>query len=50
MPLEDLAAFLQEKGKNRFGDPECVDKSIQRAVRSSYRSDEVVEAHPRHDD
>lgn len=43
MPLEDLAAFLQEKGKNRFGDPECVAKSIQKAVRSSYRLDKVVE-------
>lgn len=43
MPLEDLAAFLQEKGKNRFGDPEFIAKSIQRAVRSSYRLDKVVE-------
>lgn len=43
MPLEDLAAFLQEKGKNRFNDPECVAKSIQKAVRSSYRLDKVVE-------
>lgn len=43
MPLEDLAAFLQEKGKNRFNDAECVAKSIQKAVRSSYRLDKVVE-------
>lgn len=43
MPLEDLAAFLQEKGKNRFSDPESVAKSIQKAVRSSYRLDKVVE-------
>ncbi|WP_277674489.1 IS110 family transposase [Piscibacillus halophilus] len=43
MPLEDLAAFLQEKGKNRFGDPENVAKSIKKAVRSSYRLDKVVE-------
>ncbi|KIY21051.1 IS110 family transposase [Mesobacillus subterraneus] len=43
MPLEDLAAFLQEKGKNRFGDPESIAKSIQKAVRSSYRLDKVVE-------
>jgi transposase len=43
MSIEDLAAFLQEKGKNRFGDPECVAKSIQKAVRSSYRLDKVVE-------
>ncbi|QTM98941.1 IS110 family transposase [Sediminibacillus dalangtanensis] len=43
MPLEDLAAFLQEKGKNRFSDAECVAKSIQKAVRSSYRLDKVLE-------
>jgi len=43
MPVEDLAAFLQEKGRNRFGNPECVAKSIQKAVRSSYRLDKVVE-------
>jgi transposase len=43
MPLEELAAFLQEKGKNRFGDPECVASSIQKAMRSSYRLDKVVE-------
>ncbi|MRN12591.1 IS110 family transposase, partial [Akkermansia muciniphila] len=43
MPVEDLAAYLQEKGKNRFGDPECIAKSIQKAVRSSYRLDKVVE-------
>jgi transposase len=43
MSIEDLAAFLQEKGKNRFDDPEFVAKSIQKAVRSSYRLDKVVE-------
>lgn len=43
IPLENLAAFLQEKGKNRFNDPECVAKSIKKAVRSSYRLDKVVE-------
>lgn len=43
MSVEDLAAFLQDKGKNRFGDPECVAESIQKAVRSSYRLDKVVE-------
>lgn len=43
MPLEDLAHFLQAKGKNRFNDPECVAKSIQKAVRSSYRLNKVVE-------
>ena len=43
LPLEDLAAFLQEKGRNRFSDPKKVAASIQRAVRSSYRLDKVVE-------
>ncbi|HDR6315664.1 TPA: IS110-like element ISBth166 family transposase [Bacillus thuringiensis] len=43
MPLEELAEFLQTKGKNRFGDPKCVASTIQRAVRSSYRLDKVVE-------
>src|SRR5690625_2427264 len=43
MPLEDLATYLQSKGKNRFPDPEYVAKSIQKAVRSSYRLDKVVE-------
>ena len=43
MPLEGLAAFLQEKGKGRFEDPACVAASIQKAMRSSYRLDKVVE-------
>src|SRR5690625_4471008 len=43
MPFEDIATYLQSKGKNRFPDPEYVAKSIQKAVRSSYRLDKVVE-------
>ncbi|MBA9042687.1 transposase [Bacillus aryabhattai] len=43
MPLEELAEFLQEKDKNRFGDPRCIASSIQRAVKASYRLDKVVE-------
>jgi transposase len=43
LPLVELADFLQEHGKNRFPDPEGVAASIQRAVRSSYRLDKVVE-------
>ncbi|MCS0791780.1 IS110 family transposase, partial [Cytobacillus firmus] len=43
MPLDELAAFLQEHGKNRFSNPDKVATSIQRAVRSSYRLDKVVE-------
>ncbi len=42
-PLEDLAAYLREKGKNRFPDTEGVAKSIRKAVRASYRLDRVVE-------
>src|SRR5690606_40682574 len=43
IPLEDVADYLQNKGKNRFPKPEYVAKSIQKAVRSSYRLDKVVE-------
>ena len=43
MPLEELAEFLQEKGRNRFGDPRFIASSIQRAVKASYRLDKVVE-------
>ncbi|API90737.1 IS110 family transposase [Virgibacillus pantothenticus] len=43
MPLEDLVDYLRLKGKNRFPDPKHVAKSIQKAVRSSYRLDKVVE-------
>lgn len=43
MPLDELAAYLQEHGKNRFSAPDKVATSIQRAVRSSYRLDKVVE-------
>src|SRR5690625_6909428 len=43
MSLEDLADYLKAKSKNRFPDPKYVAKSIQKAVRSSYRLDNVVE-------
>ncbi|GAE94514.1 hypothetical protein JCM21714_3676 [Gracilibacillus boraciitolerans JCM 21714] len=43
MSIEDLAAYLPSKGKNGFHDPEKVAKFIQKAVRSSYRLDKVVE-------
>lgn len=43
MPLEDLADYLRVKGKNRFPDAKQVAKSIQKAARSSYRLDKVVE-------
>ncbi|MFA5528725.1 MAG: IS110 family transposase [Peptostreptococcales bacterium] len=43
MPLEDLADYLRVKGRNRFPDVNQVAKSIQKAARSSYRLDQVVE-------
>lgn len=43
MSLEDLADYLRLKGRNRFPDAKQVAKSIQKAVRSSYRLDKVVE-------
>jgi transposase len=41
--LETLAHFLREKGKNRFANPECIAKSIQKSARSSYRLSKCVE-------
>jgi len=43
MSLEDLADYLRSKGKNRFENPEQVAKMIQKAARSSYRLDKIVE-------
>jgi transposase len=43
MDLQELARYLQEKGKNRFTDAECLAKSIQKAARSSYRLSKCVE-------
>lgn len=43
LSLEDLADYLRVKGKNRFPDAKQVAKSIQKAARSSYRLDKVVE-------
>lgn len=37
MPLEDLAEFLIDKGRNRFSDPEAVAGAIRQAARNSYR-------------
>lgn len=41
-PLEDLVAFVKEKGKNRFKDPEATAKLLQKAARDSYRLDKVL--------
>ncbi|MFB4170152.1 IS110 family transposase [Virgibacillus sp. JSM 102003] len=43
MPLEDLAGYLQAKGRGRFSDPEDLAASIQKAARSSYRLSKCVE-------
>ena len=42
MPLEDLAEFLMEKGKNKFADPEQIAKNLKTAARSSYRLSKTV--------
>lgn len=42
MPLEDLANFIMEKGKNKFDDPERIAKELQAAARSSYRLSKTV--------
>ena len=42
MDLHELTAFLQEKGKNHFSNPEEVAKAIQKAARSSYRLPHIV--------
>ncbi len=40
--IEDLVAFVKEKGKNRFGDPLETAKLLQKAARNSYRLDEML--------
>ena len=42
MDLQELTAFIMEKGKNRFPDPDAVAKAIQKAARSSYRLPKTV--------
>ena len=42
MDLHDLTAFIMEKGKNRFPNPDAVAKAIQKAARSSYRLPKTV--------
>jgi transposase len=41
-PIEDLVAFVSEKGKNRFSDPLKTAKLLQKAARDSYRLDKVL--------
>ena len=42
MDLQELTAFIMEKGKNRFPNPDAVAKAIQKAARSSYRLPKTV--------
>jgi transposase len=42
MPIEELSAFVNEKGKGKFGTPEDIAKLIQKAARSSYRLPKTV--------
>jgi len=41
--IEDLTAFLCQKGKNHFADPAGLAQTIQKAARSSYRLPKTVE-------
>jgi len=41
--LSDLAAYLQEKGRNHFADPAALAATLQRAARDSYRLDKVLQ-------
>lgn len=43
MPLEELAALLQEKGRGRFSNPDKLAQSIAKAVRDSYRLGKVMQ-------
>ncbi len=41
--LDDLAAYLTEKGRGRFKDPADVAATLQRAARDSFRLDKVLD-------
>jgi len=43
MPLEQLSSFLQEKGHGRFKDPDALAKTIQKAIRGSYRLGKLMD-------
>lgn len=43
MPVEELAQFLNSKGKGKFKDPDSLAAEIQKAARSSYRLPKTVE-------
>ncbi|MDP2664670.1 MAG: IS110 family transposase [bacterium] len=41
-PLEELANYLDEKGRGQFTDPSTLARTLQRAARDSYRLDRVM--------
>jgi len=41
-PIDELVAFINEKGKGKFADPEAVAKALQAAARSSYRISKTI--------
>ena len=41
--VEQLAAYLQTKGRGRFADPDALAATLQRAARDSYRLDKVLQ-------
>lgn len=42
LSITDLAQYLDEHGRGRFADPEALARTIQKAVRASYRLNQVV--------
>lgn len=42
-PLEELAEFLNQKGKGHFVDPQALAREIQKAARSSYRLPKAIQ-------
>jgi transposase len=42
MPVEELAEFINKKGKGHFANPDEIAKAIQKAARSSYRLPKTV--------
>ncbi len=42
-PLDELAAYLESKGRGRFSDPAALATTLQRAARDSYRLDKVLD-------
>ena len=42
-PIEDLTAFLSDRGRGRFADPELVASTLRQAARDSYRLDKLLD-------